>query len=266
MRERRELSGGRRGAIFKERDGVVRPARPWTSTVHRFLDYMVSNGADFVPRPVAVTDDTEIVSYLPGEVHHYPLPGELYAIEAVRSAARLLRAFHDRSRGFLPLLTAGDVWMLEPREPIEVMCHGDYAPYNVTTDRWRARGIIDFDTLHPGPRMWDLSYAVYRWASFTAPENPDSRFSLSEQIRRGTVFFDTHGVPVGERTTFVSSVVDRLKALVRFMRARADAGEMNFRRNIEDGHMDVYMRDIDYIQSREEAIIDGMCREMPERA
>jgi aminoglycoside phosphotransferase (APT) family kinase protein len=63
-------------------------------------------------------------------------------------------------------------------DPIEVMCHGDFAPYNVTIVDGEAFGIIDFDTLHPGPKMWDIAYAVYRWVPFTNPANPDGCFSL----------------------------------------------------------------------------------------
>ena len=41
-------------------------------------------------------------------------------------------------------------WQLSGRYPIEVICHGDYAPYNVVLNGKQAVGIVDFDTAHPG--------------------------------------------------------------------------------------------------------------------
>ncbi len=34
----------------------------------------------------------------------------------------------------------------------------DFAPYNITFVDGCVHGIIDFDTLHPGPRIWDVAY------------------------------------------------------------------------------------------------------------
>ena len=62
------------------------------------------------------------------------------------------------------------------------MCHGDFAPYNVVLKGEQAVGIIDFDTCHPGSRLWDISYALYRWSPFMHLKNPDRLGSLEEQI------------------------------------------------------------------------------------
>ena len=53
------------------------------------------------------------------------------------------------------------------------MCHGDFAPYNITFVDRCVHGIIDFDTLHPGPRIWDVAYAVYRRSPFVSSKDPD---------------------------------------------------------------------------------------------
>ena len=37
--------------------------------------------------------------------------------------------------------------MLPKQLPVEVMCHGDFAPYNITFVDGCVHGIIDFDTL-----------------------------------------------------------------------------------------------------------------------
>jgi hypothetical protein len=61
------------------------------------------------------------------------------------------------------------VWYFPPREPVEVVCHGDLAPYNCVFDGDRLVGVIDFDTAHPGPRLWDVAGGAYRLVPLVAP-------------------------------------------------------------------------------------------------
>ncbi|WP_405867085.1 phosphotransferase [Streptomyces sp. NBC_01515] len=44
--------------------------------------------------------------------------------------------------------------------PVEVICHGDFAPYNCVFTGEGAVGLIDFDAARPGPRAWDLALHV----------------------------------------------------------------------------------------------------------
>ena len=77
-------------------------------------------------------------------------------------AARLMRRYHDATVGYAP--PDGAVWQLQATPgPHEVICHNDFAPYNLVFTNWRPHAIIDFDTAGPGPRIWDVSYAAYRF-------------------------------------------------------------------------------------------------------
>jgi hypothetical protein len=64
------------------------------------------------------------------------------------------------------------------------MCHGDAAQYNTVVKDGVAVGFIDFDAAHPGPRVWDVVYAVYRFAPLQGPDNPESFGTPREQGRR----------------------------------------------------------------------------------
>ncbi|MFJ9374801.1 phosphotransferase [Streptomyces sp. NPDC101455] len=46
--------------------------------------------------------------------------------------------------------------------PVEVICHGDFAPDNCVFTGEGAVGIVDFDAARPGPgpRAWDLALHV----------------------------------------------------------------------------------------------------------
>lgn len=176
------LEGGRTGEIFKDGQTVVRPAGRWSPTVHRFLLHLRANGFMQVPKPISITEDgKEIVSYLQGRVCEDLRDSVAGSHGVLVSAARCLRTFHEAAAGFLENDDLPQIWMLAPRQPREIVCHGDFAPYNVTLAGPSVSGIIDFDTAHPAPRLWDLAYAVYRWAPLSDPANAlvpfDSRLS-----------------------------------------------------------------------------------------
>ena len=85
-------------------------------------------------------------------------------------AAAWLRRFHDATVDFP---RAGRTWRLEAHEPDEVICHNDFAPYNLVFRDGAVVGAIDFDAASPGPRAWDLAYLAYRLVPLAAPGNPD---------------------------------------------------------------------------------------------
>jgi thiamine kinase-like enzyme len=148
--------------------------------------------------------------------------------------------------------------MLPAAYPVEVMCHGDFAPYNVTIVNDEAAGIIDFDTLHPGPKMWDVAYAIYRWVPFNSPNNPDCQGSTKEHIRKAKLFLDTYGADSESRNSFVGVLIKRLTSLTDFMRHEAEIGNQDFQLHIKEGHLQKYQHDIEYLQENEEEITHGI--------
>ena len=253
------LDGGREGKIKKSGDKVIRPANKWSADVHKFLDYLISEGFYSVPKPYGFTEkNEEILSYVPGIAYNYPLPEVFLDDEMIILSAKLLKRYHEIGRNYIAKLCGNEEWMLPIVEPIEVMCHGDFAPYNVTLVSGKPTGIIDFDTLHPGPVLWDIAYAVYRWVPFTSPENPDHYDDIDEQIRKVKVFMDAYGATQQQREELPKMMVKRLKALTDYMTAQADDGNEDFAKNLEDGHVKIYLNDINYITNNERNIINGI--------
>ena len=121
--------------------------------------------------------------------------------------------------------------------PIEVICHGDFAPYNVTIVNEKATNIIDFDTIHPGSRMWDIVYAIYRFIPLTMAKDTSCEFSDREVIEKIVLFFDEYGLDNAKRFEFVQVLIERLWMLVGYMSEEAERGNVDFQRNIEEGHM-----------------------------
>jgi hypothetical protein len=231
---------------------VRRPTGSWTPFVHGLLRHLRQRGFTAAPEVYGTTDDgKEELSFLPGDVSNYPLTPAAASPTALRTAAELLRRYHDASVGY----DGGDLsgLMLPARSPAQVVCHGDYAPHNCVLDGERVVGIIDFDTAHPAPRVWDVAYAVYRWAPVTAPGNSDGFGSVSEQAERARAFCDHYGLDGAGREQLTDTIVARLTGLVDFMRAKAAAGDTAFASHLADGHHLLYLNDAAYIRDNKAA-------------
>jgi Ser/Thr protein kinase RdoA (MazF antagonist) len=119
-------------------------------------------------------------------------------------------------------------------------------------------GIIDFETAHPGPRSWDLAYAVYRWAPLSSGIGVEGLDGLDSQIRRTRIFADAYGMSLAERRALPDTVIERLGALLTFMEQEAAGGVERYRRNLQDGHDRVYRRDIAYVAKWSAEITVGL--------
>ncbi|AYG65354.1 MULTISPECIES: phosphotransferase [unclassified Rhizobium] len=244
---------------FRQGDIIVRPVRPWTPGVHALLAALPLHGFDAAPKPGGFDDVWERVSYLPGVTGDLDSNIEMRSEKAVQSAARLLGRYHHSSALVLHDLAATCSWQLPPRLPAEVICHGDFAPYNVVMNDGEVTGIIDFEAAHPGPRLWDLAYAVYRWAPLSSSMAMEEGLDrLASQIQRARIFVDAYGLPVEERSSLPAAIVERLEALLAFMEREAARGIARYRRNLQDGHDRIYREDIAYIAKWSPEIVAGL--------
>lgn len=205
-------------------DRVYRPAGWWTPTVHALLGYLHEVGFTRVPVPVGVVDGQEVLSFIPGESgaagwqHAVPESG-------LRALARLLRDYHQATAGFVA--PAGARWALSQRSarPGEVVCHGDFGPWNVVWHNAMPVGLVDFDFAQPGDQIEDVAYALeyvapfrddahaMRWQGFTTP--PD-------RARRIQVFADAYGLETVDG--LVDAVIRRQQMTGRRVSALAARG------------------------------------------
>lgn len=255
-----ELAGGREGKILKIGSLVSRPLNPWTPTIHAYLNHLHANGIDFVPKPHSINQDTgtEQVSFVKGEVCNYPLNQAFASKTALVSSAKLLRKLHDASVGFLNQLTGDEIWMLPKYEPAEIICYADYAPYNVVVKNAQVVGIIDFDTCHPNTRIWDIAYAIYRWAPINRPDADDIFGTPEQHITRAKLFCDAYQMDANLRNQVVPIMIERLQTMVDYITTQAANGNQDFITNMHDGHHTHYLKDIDYIKANAKTIANGL--------
>lgn len=215
--EEEPLSGGNMGAVHRRGPEVLRPAGAWTPRVHALLNRFADAGIDATPRPLGVTaDGRERLSYLPGEVPGYPLPDWVWTEPVLLDAAQLLRRLHDAS---VPLAGEAEGWRSPVREPAEVVCHNDFAPYNLVFAAGRPVGVIDWDYCSPGPRIWDLAYLAYRLAPLTGALETGP-FTAAERSRRLRLLLAGYGLDASP-AELVTVVVCRLRDLADFSDAAA---------------------------------------------
>jgi Ser/Thr protein kinase RdoA (MazF antagonist) len=245
-----ELFRGGVNAVLRTGNVVRRPAGPWTPAVHALLDHLARAGFGAAPKAHGLDDEgREILDFLPGEVPGYPMPSYVWADETLTAVAKLLRAFHDAIAEFVPPEDA--TWYLPTREPQQVICHGDVAPYNCVFRDGVPVALIDFDTAHPGPRVWDVAYAAYRFVPLTGLANADGRGDAAEQGRRLRLFCDAYGLAAEDRAALTAAVRDRLQALVDHIRTRAAAGDEAFAEHLAAGHADLYLADSAHVRCHE---------------
>jgi aminoglycoside phosphotransferase (APT) family kinase protein len=197
-----------------------------------------------VPEPLGRdAHGREILAFVPGEVHAYPMPAWMWNDAILVAATTLLRRFHDATVDFRPVDAH---WRRPAHEPAEVVCHNDYAPYNLVFDGRTLAGAIDFDTASPGPRAWDLAYLAYRLVPLTARENPDAPATPeAERDRRLDLLCATYGAPA-DAEAVGAAVPERLEELRAFTLARArDGGPPELA-----DHAALYAADARYVRAR----------------
>jgi aminoglycoside phosphotransferase len=245
MESEEKLTGGNSSIVARVGVTVRRETRPWTARVHGLLAHLRSKGVMEVPAPLGFDDQgREILTFIPGKAGHAPT-AELLSEDVLVSAARLLRRIHDASEDIAAGWDAG--WQAQTRQPVEVICHGDFAPYNCVFDQGRLVGVIDFDHAHPGSRAWDLAYALYRFAPIAAPSNPDHFGSVQEQSRRARLFCDMYGMR--ERVNIVQMVQLRITAMAEYLRNGAAQSDQRILTNIAEGHLEIYLNDLAFLEA-----------------
>ncbi|MFD8754880.1 phosphotransferase [Kitasatospora sp. NPDC059577] len=258
------LAGGGVNHVVRVGSTVRRPAGPWSRTVQALLDHLGEAGFAGAPRGHGFdAEGREVLDFVPGRVAGYPLPDHVRSDAALRAVAVMLRAYHDATVGFVPGADAR--WYFPAREPAEVICHGDVAPYNCVFRDERPVAFIDFDTAHPGPRVWDLAYAAYRFVPLTDPGNEDFTLPVGEQVRRLRLLADAYGLDDGGRAALADTARHRLEHLVRHMRGQAEAGSAAFVEHVTAGHDALYLTDAAHIARHTAAFTQALSRTAPQR-
>ncbi|WP_242569522.1 aminoglycoside phosphotransferase family protein [Streptomyces sp. NP-1717] len=239
MTDTRVLQDDPHRRVVRVGDTVRRPVHAWTPAVHELLRHLEDVGFPYSPRVRGIDEEgREVLTYLDGESGPQGW-AEVVDDVGLVSFARLLRQYHDAVAGFR--LSEGLSWCTGESGPGEgeVVCHGDFGPWNIVWQREDPIGILDWDYARPANRLHDVAYALEYVAPFRDdaeclqwlryPEPPSRRHRLE-------LFADAYGLTSADG--LVGTVINVQKAAIEQVRGLAERGLQPQVRWVADGYLD----------------------------
>ncbi|HEX3019336.1 MAG TPA: phosphotransferase [Chitinispirillaceae bacterium] len=189
----RALNGGLMNAPKLFNNKVYRKTTKSTQTIHQLLKHVRKKGINWVPEPISFDSDTEVLSFIKGEVPH-DMPEWIWSRNILIQIATHIRDWHDATTDFK---FDNAHWSFNTDTEYQVICHNDFAPYNCEFEKKVFTGLIDFDLCAPGSRLWDLSYTAYRFIPvipYTAIEEGEEKspFDIVELNNRIEIFLQAY--------------------------------------------------------------------------
>ncbi|MEQ4209162.1 aminoglycoside phosphotransferase family protein [Actinopolymorpha sp. B17G11] len=218
---------------------VRHPLQPWTPAVHALLGYLCDAGFAYAPHVVGIEGDVDILTYIEGESGP---DGWAKVVDegGLRAAARLLREYHDVVAAWRP--DVEPVWFTGQRGtggPGEVVCHGDFGPWNIVWQGVQPVGLLDWEYANLASPRQDVAYALeymvpfrddaecLRWLRY--PEPPD-------RLRRLEIFAEAYGLASTEG--LVDEVIAVQQAGLGTVQRLADEGHERQRELVAAGYLD----------------------------
>jgi Phosphotransferase enzyme family len=159
-----------------------------------------------------------------------------------------LKGFEGAPR-FLGIAPTDAVWQFVYPNHLkhEIICHNDVAPYNMVYRDGKPQALIDFDTVGPGPGIWDIAYTVYRFVplSYTQEMQALGLADPKIQAQRLSLFCQAYGLMYTYEEV-IDTVVHRLEALCNLLIERSN--DAVYQKMIVEGHLDHYRREITSLQ------------------
>lgn len=246
------LTGGNVSNVYRLGDTVRRELKPDSHKIHKLLIHLEDKGFNYAPKFLGIDEKgREILSFIEGEAGNYPLKEYMWSNDVLIEIAKILRLYHDSVSDF----TLDDSWRPIDNTPqeFEVLCHNDFAIYNIIFNHGRPKGIIDFDVAGPGPRLWDIAYTLYTCIPlsrlyFTETGEQVYYNSLQHANRikqRVKLFFESYGEQF--EGDYLGMVLLRLEGLCKTIKRKANEGDIAFQKMIDEGHLKHYQNDIKFI-------------------
>jgi aminoglycoside phosphotransferase (APT) family kinase protein len=224
---------GNGGAVIREGDTVVRPAGLYDEATITLLRALAVTDLS-APVPVGVSDDGgRVFEWIEGDVGVPPFPAWVMTDQALASAGRLLRCYHQAVTTVE--LPSGLRWSDEMADPDggPIICHNDVCPENVVYRRGQAVALLDFDFAAPGRPLWDLAQMARMWSPLRPRDLVVKGMEQLDPFHRLTVLAEAYGLPQSDHAEFVEAIVESWRLADQFLRRRLAAREPAFIRSWE---------------------------------
>ncbi len=211
--------------ILRIDETVHRPTGWWTPAVHELLKYLESVGFKYSPRVLGFDEEgREVLSYIKGESGK---DGWLKILSdhGLSKFAKFLREYHDAVAGFKPAEDSEWAYAKGGLKQGQIICHGDFGPWNVVWQGAAPIGLVDWDMAFPAEPRYDILYALQyavpfrkdettiKWHHF--PEVPDRQHRIQ-------TFAEAYGLEsIGD---VVDGVADVQRKGIDYVKVLAERG------------------------------------------
>ena len=252
-----EALAGRVTEIARVGDTVRRPVTANAASMCELLMHLERSGFTGAPRVVGSGPGGDVVlTWIDGWVPT-DLGGWRLDAGALESVGELLRAYHDRARGFTP--TTG--FEEGPQEVAagHIVCHGDIAPRNTVFRDGQAVAFIDWDGIFVSTPMWDLGHAVWQFGPVCDDTDPwlqdwPASPNRSERI---AALLRGYRLERSEAEQLPEMVVEVIAGCRRSVASKAAAGIPAFVRMRDEGVLDDLERQRRAAEQHRSLILDA---------
>jgi len=214
------LENNKHRPIVQIGDTIHRPTHWWTPNVHDLLNYLEKVGFPYSPRVLGFDEHgREVLSYIKGDSGKDGWY-KIHSDEGLANFAKLLRSYHDAIADYKPPQNAEWAYSKNELKPGEIMCHGDFGPWNIVWDGETPVGILDWDFVLPAKPTYDVFYAL----EYSTPFRDDKTAmewhhfaEVPDRKRRVQIFLDAYGISLTDIADSVARVqrqgIDHVKYL-----------------------------------------------------
>jgi hypothetical protein len=221
------LAGNATHPILRIGDTVHRPVSWWTPAVHELLKYLESVEFKYSPRVLGFDEQgREILTYMKGESGKEGW-FKIHSDKGLQNYAKLLREYHEAVADYKP--SDDSIWAYAEGglKPGEIICHGDFGPWNLTWDGDKPVGIIDWDLVFPAKPSYDVLYAL-EWSAPFKNDNLAREWhhfpDIPDRKRRIDVFLDAYGANRQKIGDIVSGVATMKRTVASHEKLLAERG------------------------------------------
>lgn len=217
------LEGGNTSiGVVRVGDTVRKNMTKNSPTTHKLLKHLESKGFSHCPKHLGIdARSREILSFIEGETG---IPPYIWiSDQCLIDTAEILRQYHDATLDFPH--SSDDSWAFSYHDTqhIEVICHNDFAPYNMIYQKNLPIAVIDFDLAGLAPRIRDVAYSAYWNVPLSVSDAKMSEHAINDLAggsKRLKVFCEAYGTELNE------DLLDMIAEVLSHMGSEEKAIEM----------------------------------------
>lgn len=253
--------GGNLNPVVRVGTTVRRIAGAWTPTVHQLLRHLEAHSFEAAPRVLGFDDEgREMLTFIEGATDHSGDPEWVWSRGALVETARLIRRYHELSLSFEPAPDAQ--WQAMVGAPTEgrVICHNDLAPFNAVYRDGSPVAFLDWDLAAPGPPLWDIAYAAWRFIPLYGDSTGRSwATDAAARASRMRLLCDSYGLHAHERARLLETIERRIRCSYDTLEAWGRAGKRGWSEMWrQKTHGDGMLRDLAYVAQHRNAFGDAL--------